>query len=332
MKSLFSSAGTVQHGRAVVRLALLLSLWMPFLAPAQEVISIVVPTPPGGPIDRVARIAALNMQPPLAAVVVENKPGAAGKIGVLSALRAARDGRTLIAVSPSITSVNPVVDKDAGYEPLKDFDLLRIVAFNSGVLAVRGDLPVHSVAELVAYAKANPDKLTYGSFGTGTSLHLQSEELLRTLGIQARHVPYKGESQVMTALVAGEIDIMAYATQPIVPFVKDGRVRALAATSSQRWAALPEVPSFAETGIPALRHYEYRSWVGLVLPARTPVGARARIAEALDQAIAKPEMRRALENQGFEPADSGSEEMRRTIAAELERNRRLVATGNFSLE
>lgn len=153
---------------------------------------------------------------------------------MLSALRAPRDGRTLIAVSPSITSVNPVVDPDAGYDPLKDFDLLRIVAFNSGVLAVRAGLTVHSMAELVEYAKAHPDQLTYGSFGTGTSLHLQSEELLRTLGIQARHVPYKGEAQVMTALVAGEIDLMAYATEPIVPFVKNGQVRAAAATASQR--------------------------------------------------------------------------------------------------
>jgi tripartite-type tricarboxylate transporter receptor subunit TctC len=295
---------------------------------AQEVVTIVVPTPPGGPIDRVTRIVARAMEPALGQpVVVENKAGAAGKIGVLATLRATRNGRTLIAVSPSITSVNPVVDKAAGYDPLKDFDLLGIAAFNSGVVAVRAGLPVTSMAQLVAYAKARPNELSYASFGVGTSLHLQSEELLHTLGITARHVPYKGEAQAMDALIAGEVDMMTYVTMPIVPFVANGQVRALAATSSRRWAPLPDVPSFAETGIPQLSGYEYRSWVGLVMPAGSPGAERARIESALGDALSKPEVRKALEAQGFELANIRADEMRRVIAAELERNRRVIASG-----
>lgn len=319
---------------AVFALLLGMLLSGPVLAQvAQGATTLVVPTPPGGPIDRVARIVALGLSSALGeAVVVENKGGAAGKIGVQAALRAARDGRTLIAVSPSIASVNPVVDKAAGYDPLKDFDPLGIVAFNDGVLAVRADLPVTDMPGLVAYAKAHPGALTYASFGVGTSLHLQTEELLHTLGITARHVPYKGEAQAMNALIAGEVDMMAYVTSPIVPFVANGRARALAATSSSRWAALPAVPSFAETGIDALHNYTYRSWVGIVLPAGVPAAARQRAMAALREVLARPETRKALEAQGFAPVAPDAEAMHRTIAAELERNRRLIAAGGISLD
>lgn len=322
--------------RAGAVLALLLGVLLSGPVPAQVAqgaTTLVVPTPPGGPIDRVARIVAQGLSSVLGeAVVVENKGGAAGKIGVQAALRAARDGRTLIAVSPSIASVNPVVDKAAGYDPLKDFDPLGIVAFNDGVLAVRADLPVTDMPGLVAYVKAHPGALTYASFGVGTSLHLQTEELLHTLGITARHVPYKGEAQAMNALIAGEVDMMAYVTSPIVPFVANGRARALAATSSSRWAALPAVPSFAETGIDALRNYTYRSWVGIVLPAGVPAAARQRVATALREVLARPETRKALEAQGFAPVAPDGDAMHRTIAAELERNRRLIAAGGISLD
>jgi tripartite-type tricarboxylate transporter receptor subunit TctC len=305
-------------------------------AMAQRTVTIIVPAPPSGPIDRVARLVAQYLQPRLGAtVVIDNRVGAAGKIGVQAALRAPRDGLTLIAVSPSITSVNPVIDKAPGYDPLKDFEPLVIVAANSGVLAVRADLPVADLPALVAYAKANPDQLTYGSFGVGTSLHLQSEELLATLGITARHIPYKGEAQAMNALVAGEVDLMVYVTTPVVPFVKNGRVRALAATGSARWDALPTVPSYAEIGIAALREYQYRSWVGLVLPAGVPASARASLVDALNQVLAEPALREALVAQGFEPLPAGpgaAEAMRHTIAGELERNRRVVATGRVRLD
>jgi tripartite-type tricarboxylate transporter receptor subunit TctC len=323
--------------RAGIALALLLGMLVapgPVAAQlAQGTTTLVVPTPPGGPIDRVARIVAQGLSSALGQpVVVDNKGGAAGKIGVQAALRAARDGHTLIAVSPSIASVNPVVDKAAGYDPLKDFDPLGIVAFNDGVLAVRADLPVTDMAGLVAYAKAHPGTLTYASFGVGTSLHLQSEELLHTLGITARHVPYKGEAQALNALISGEVDMMAYVTSPIVPFVANGRARALAATASSRWAALPTVPSFAETGIDALRNYTYRSWVGIVLPAGVPAAVRQRTAAALREALAQPETRKALEAQGFAPVAPDAEAMHRTVAAELERNRRLIAAGGISLD
>ncbi|WP_398491552.1 tripartite tricarboxylate transporter substrate binding protein [Variovorax sp.] len=318
------------------RTALLLAAGLLFgaaCAAAPQVSTIIVPAPPGGPIDRVARLLAPELAAALGhPVLVDNRLGAAGKIGVQAALRAPRDGRTLIAVSPSIASVNPVLDKAPGYDPLNDFDALGIVAANAGVVAVRADLPVADMAELVRYAKAHPGELTYGSFGIGTSLHLQSEELLRTLGIDARHIPYKGEAQAMNALAGGEVDLMLYATAPIVPLVQSGRVRALAATSSQRWAMLPEVPSYAETGVPALRSYQYHSWVGLVLPTGTPAAARREVLQAWQRALASPKLRQSLIAQGFEPASGDPVEMQRTIAAEIARHRALLASGRIKLD
>lgn len=300
---------------------------------ASQVSTIIVPAPPGGPIDRVARLVAPELSAALGhPVVVDNRLGAAGKIGVQAALRAPRDGHTLIAVSPSIASVNPVVDKAPGYDPLTDFDALGIAATNAGVVAVRAGLPVADMAELVRYAKAHPGELTYGSFGIGTSLHLQSEELLHTLGIDARHIPYKGEAQVMSALAGGEVDLMLYATAPIVPLVQSGRVRALAATSSQRWSMLPQVPSYAETGLPALRTYQYRSWVGFVLPAGTPPARRQEVLRAWQSTLASPKLREALAVQGFEPASGDPAEMQRTVAGEIERLRALLASGRIKLD
>ncbi|MBI2771920.1 MAG: tripartite tricarboxylate transporter substrate binding protein [Burkholderiales bacterium] len=296
-------------------------------------ITIVVPTPPGGPIDRVARAVGQQLQSELGqAVVIDNRVGASGKIGVQSALRAPRDGYTLIAVSPSIASVNPAVDKAVGYDPLKDFEPLGIVAKNSGVVAARATLPVASMRELVAYARARPDHLTYGSFGIGTSLHLHSEELASALGISLRHIPYKGESQALNALIAGEVDLMLYVTSPVVPFAEGGRVRALAATSTRRWASLPHVPSFAESGVPELQAYTYQSWVGFVLPAGVPPDVAERLGQALRAAVAKPELRRQLETQGFEVVDGRAADMKQVIATELARNRGLVASGRVRLD
>ncbi len=296
-------------------------------------VTIVVPTPPGGPVDRVARAFGQHLQAELGQpVVVDNRVGASGKIGVQSALRAPRDGYTLIAVSPSIASVNPVVDKTVGYHPLKDFDALGIMARNSGVVAARSGLPVTSMRDLVAYAKARPDQLTYGSFGIGTSLHLHSEELAQALGITLRHIPYKGEAQALNALVAGEVDLMLYVTGPVVQFAEGGRVRALAATSERRWANLPNVPSFAESGVPELQGYVYQSWVGFVLPSGAPPDAAERLGQALRAATARPELRRMLEVQGFEVVDGKAADMKQVIAAELARNRSLLATGRVRLE
>ncbi|WP_170235235.1 Bug family tripartite tricarboxylate transporter substrate binding protein [Verticiella sediminum] len=296
-------------------------------------VTLIVPTPPGGPLDRVSRLYAQHLQGYFGQpVVVENKVGASGKIGVRAGLQAPRDGYTLIAVSPSIVTVNPVVDEDVGFDPLRDFEMLGMVARNTGVVATRADLPVSTMAELVSYAKAHPGQLNYASFGVGTSLHLFSEELAQTLGIALRHIPYKGESQAMHALIAGEVDLMLYVTAPVVPFVKSGRVKALTVTTGQRWAELPDVPSFAESGVPQLEGYTYHSWVGFLMPRDVPAQAATRLREGIAAVGRKPELRQALQDQGFDAIESGADAMRQTVSDELERNRRVVERGGIKLD
>jgi tripartite-type tricarboxylate transporter receptor subunit TctC len=296
-------------------------------------IAIIVPTPAGGPVDRVARAYATELQQVLGQpTVVDNRLGAAGKIGVQAALRAPRDGYTLIAVSPSIVTVNPVLDKDPGFDPQKDLTPIGIGAHSAGIVAARAGLPVSSMAELVAYARARPDQLTYASFGIGTSLHLHSEELSQALGIRLRHIPYKGESQAMNALVAGEVDLMLYVTSGAVQFVKNGRLKALAATAGERWAELPDVPSFAESGVPELKNYSYHSWVGFVAPKGLPDDVLQKLRQGFAAVLAKPEFRRSLGLQGFESGDISPASMQQTIERELTRNRRLIDSGRVRLE
>lgn len=297
-----------------------------------RVVFIIVPTPAGGPIDRVARAFAQAVQADLGqAVVVENKVGGSGKVGVQAALRAPRDGHTLIALSPSIASVNPVLDRAVGYDPLIDLQPLGIAVRSHGVIAARAGAPFRTLVELVAYARENPGRVTYSSFGNGTSLHLFSEELALRLGIRLLHIPYKGEASALNALVAGEVDLMMYATTPVLPFVAAGRVVALA-TTAERWSALPDVPAAAEAGVPEIRDLAYKSWVGFVLPTGVPAVAADKLAQVLRAAIARPELRTVLQKDGFEVASMDREEMRRTIAAEIERNRRVVAHARISLE
>ena len=295
---------------------------------------LVVPTPAGGPVDRVARALAPELSLALegAPVVVDNRPGAAGKIGVQAARRAARDGRTLLAVSPSIVSVNPVVDKEPGFDPLSDLDYLGIVAASSGVVAVRSGLPVKSIHDLLRHGQALAGNMTYGSFGGGTSLHLQSEELLERLKLRARHIPYQGDAQLLQALAGGEIDVVFYATQSVIALVQSGRVRAIATTGAQRWPLLPQVPGLNESGLPALRDYHYQSWVGLALPVGGDPARRSQLQQAFAAASASTALRQRLAEQGFEPATGDLLDMRETVSREIQRNRAVVSSGRVTLE
>ncbi len=297
-----------------------------------RVVHIIVPTPPGGPIDRVARAFANAIKGDLVqGVVVENRVGASGKVGIQAVLRSPRDGYTLVALSPSITSVNPVLDKTVGYDALRDLQPLGIAVRSHGVIAARADAPFRTMAEMVAFARSRPGQLTYSSFGSGTSLHLFSEELAQRLGIELRHIPYKGESSALTALVAGEVDLMMYATAPAVPFVASKRLLALSTTAG-RWSMLPNVPSAGETGVPQIRDLFYQSWVGFALPTGVSPAVSEKLLQALRTAAAQLELRRVLEANGFEIAAMDPQDMRRTISGELERNRRIVAKARITLD
>jgi tripartite-type tricarboxylate transporter receptor subunit TctC len=321
--------------RAVAALACSLTYAMASHAqsfPAKPIL-LILPTAPGGPVDIVARIVApeaakLLGQP----IVMENRPGASQKIGIHSMLRALRDGYTLAVISPASATINPLVDRNVGYDPLKDFTLLSQAVGHPSVVTVHPSVPVRTLQELVAYAKANPGKLTYGSGGNGTSLQFSTSELLMKLGITAVHVPYKSDGPALNDLLGGQINLMIPAIAAVKPALEAGRLVPLAISSASRSPHLPNVPTYGETGIPELKDYSYRIWIGFAAGAGIPEEAARRLQDAFMRAPRAPAARQSLEANDFEVIASTAQQFARELRAELDRNRRVIASGAISVE
>ncbi len=257
---------------------------------------LVLPTAPGGPVDIVARIVAPEASKLLGQpIVMENRPGASQKIGIHSMLRAPRDGYTFAAISPASATINPLVDRNVGYDPLKDFTLLSQTVGHAAVVTVHPSVPVRTMQELVAYARANPGKLTYGSGGNGTSLQFSTSELLMKLGITAVHVPYKSDAPAFNDLLGGQINLMVPGMPVVKPALEAGRLVPLAISSASRSRLLPNVPTYGETGIAELKDYSYRSWIGFAAGAGIPEEAARRLQDAFMRAARAPAVRQSLE-------------------------------------
>src|SRR6059036_1569505 len=269
--------------RAVAALACSLTCAMASHAqsfPAKPIL-LVLPTAPGGPVDIVARIVAPEASKLLGQpIVMENRPGASQKIGIHSMLRAARDGYTFAAISPASATINPLVDRNVGYDPLRDFTLLSQTVGHPAVVTVNPSVPVRTMQELVAYAKANPGKLTYGSGGNGTSLQFSTSELLMKLGITAVHVPYKSDAPAFNDLLGGQISLMVPSMAIVRSALEAGRLVPLAISGKSRSPRLPNVPTYAETGIPELKDYSYWIWIGIAAGAGIPEDAARRLEDA----------------------------------------------------
>jgi len=296
-------------------------------------ILLVLPTAPGGPVDIVARIVAPEASKLLGQpIVMENRPGASQKIGIHSMLRAPRDGYTFAAISPASATINPLVDRNVGYDPLKDFTLLSQTVGHPAVVTVHPSVPVRTMQELVAYAKANPGKLTYGSGGNGTSLQFSTSELLMKLGITAVHVPYKSDAPAFNDLLGGQINLMIPALGVVRSALEAGRLVPLAISSTSRSPLLPNVPAYGETGIPELKDYSYRIWIGFAAGAGIPEEAARRLQDAFMRAPRAPSVRQSLEANDFEVIASTAQEFSRELRAELDRNRRVIASGAIAVE
>jgi tripartite-type tricarboxylate transporter receptor subunit TctC len=254
--------------------ALLLAALVPSVALAQasaypdRPIKFIVPVAAGGTTDVIARVIGARLtaawgQP----VVVDNRAGGSGIPATTEAIRAKPDGYTLFMGTIGTLTVNQSMFPNLGYDPLKDFTPVTLVAAAPTMLVVNPDLPVKTVKELIAYAKANPGKLNFPSPGNGTSPHLAGELFKSLAGIDATHVPYKGAAPALTDLIAGRVHFMFDNIITSLPHVKDGRLRALAVTSSARSKLVPELPTMAEAGLPG---QEISGWVGIVAPAGTP--------------------------------------------------------------
>ena len=277
-------------------------------------VTIVVPYPPGGLIDLVARV----IQPPLQAelgqsVIVENRSGAGGNVGAEAVAHSTPDGYTLLLANPSL-AISPTLYRKLNYRPIEDFAYVGRYGSVPNVLVVNPSMPVKNARELIEYAKKNPGKLNYGSPGYGTSPQLSSELFKAMSGTFIVHIPFRGAGPSIAALLAGEIDMMIDNIPPQVPLIKAGKTRALAVTSLKRVSILPDVPTMDEIG---LKGYEIVSWFGLAARAGTPPEAIARLNEALNRASQDPKVRETLEARGATMVQGSPEDFLRFVKAEV---------------
>jgi tripartite-type tricarboxylate transporter receptor subunit TctC len=283
-------------------------------------VKIIVSGPPGIPPDVVARILGERLSASLGqSVFVENRPGTSGIIGFQALARSAPDGYTLGIISlPAV--VTPNLFAHATYDVEKDFAPVRLVAWGYMILVVSTAIPVKSVADLVAAAKARPGKLTFSTAGNGTPPHLAMELFKRSAGVDIAHIPYKGALEAVSAVVGGDVDTVIGATGAISPQVKSGKLSALATSSPKRIAGYPDLPTLAELGYGV----EIRDWHGIVAPAGTPKDLIARLHAEIVKATAAPEVRQRLEALGMEVAGVGPEEFGTHIRSELQKWAKVV--------
>ena len=309
--------------RSLVQGALVGAL-LPRLARAADYpthpIRVIVPYAPGGALDTVARVLSAPLGEALGqGIVIYNRPGGGGLIGMNEAAKAPPDGYTLL-LDHSGLAYMPGLHADLPFDPVKDFAGVITAVSGSYVLAVNNDLPVRSVAELIAYAKSHPGKLSYGSAGVGTSIHLAGEFFARTAGIEIVHVPYKGAAPAVTDLAGGQIPMMFGPTTDILPLARAGKIRALAVTSPQRSALARELPTVAET----LPRYEVVGWYGLAAPAGTPKDVVAKLNAVVNKVLQAPDLVAKYNGLGFEPVGGAPEEASSRIAADVERWTRII--------
>lgn len=295
-------------------------------------IRIIVPYTAGGGVDTVARLLGDRFSKSLGqTVIVDNKPGASGMIGALAAAKAPPDGYTLLLSAAGEIAVNPHLYKGKmQYDPQKDLLGISAVTRIPNVLVVNTDVPARNTAELVAYAKANPGKLSYSSSGVGNPQHLNGELFNRLTDVNTSHVPYKGAAQQLSDVMAKHVSMTFTSIAAALPFVKSGQIRPIAVTSARRVASLPDVPALAE--YPPLASYELVNWFGLFAPARTPESIVKKLHEALADAFKDPEFVRKLESQGAEPALMTPPEFARFIAAESAKFGRIIVEAKVTLE
>jgi tripartite-type tricarboxylate transporter receptor subunit TctC len=287
----------------------------------------------GGGVDTVARAYGQKLQEILGVpVIVENKPGASELQAIVPVINSQPDGYTLLMTSASSLVRGPGVRTDLPYDPLKQMTFISRTATVEALYVVKNSLPIHSVPELIAYAKANPGKLNYGSAGIGSSNHLLTEQLKMLTGTDMVHIPFKSDAEVARELAAGTLDFAIAITSFTVPFAKDGKIRPLAVTGAQRIAALPAVPTLEEGTVHELKGLGNYLFYGLVGPAGLPVQVVARLNEAMNKAAAMPDLVQRLETMNMHPTSSSPGEFRHLVESELPTWKQVgktVKIGNF---
>ena len=290
-------------------------------------IKLVVPFPPGGLIDNMARLVAPRLAQELGQpVVIDNKPGAGGNLGAAEVARAAPDGYTLLMASPPLT-ISPALYASLPYKP-EQIAPVGLVGRVPNVLLVSPKSGINSVADLVAKAKASPGKLNYASNGNGTSLHLSAELFKTSTGSFITHIPYRGAAAAITGLIAGEVDMMFENLPSALGQIKGGAVKALAVTTRSRSKAVPDVPTLAESG---LSDFDVSAWYGVAAPTGTPAAVIASLEQALEKVARDPAIARSMETSGADVGFLGASSMAGFMSQEAAKWRKIAAYAKITL-
>ena len=289
----------------------------------------IVPFPPGGSTDLLARVVGQKLTEAWGQqVIVENKGGAGGTLGAAEAARAPADGYTLLMGAIHHTIASSVYPK-LPYDIQKDFAPITVVAIVPNVQVVNPSVPANSTRELIAYAKANPGKLTYGSAGMGTAHHLIGEQFNLQAGVNILHVPYKGSSPAVADLIGGQVLIMYDTVASCLPHIKSGKLRPLAVATAKRSSALPDVPTIAEAALPG---FEVTTWFGALAPVETPKEIVVRLNGEIVKILAMPDVRKRLLDAGAEPVGNSPEQMAAQIKKETGEFAKIVKQAKITVE
>jgi len=290
----------------------------------------IVPTPAGGPIDTMARLIGNAIAPSLGqAVVIDNRGGAGNTLGSRDAAHAEPDGYTLLFSSASGLVISPMLYKSLDYDPVTSFAPIALVSDSPILLVVNPAVPAHSVAELVAYAKANPGKVNFSSGGVGTIPHLTGELFRAKAGINAVHVPYRGGGPSIADVVGGQIQFTFEGMNVLLPLVRDGKLRALAITARERSAQLPDVPTMVESGFPDV---VASSWTALLAPVATPPAIVSKLNAATNAALMSDEMKAALAKVVADPLGGSSQDLAARMAADRQRWGAIIRQAGISVD
>jgi tripartite-type tricarboxylate transporter receptor subunit TctC len=298
--------------------------------PSDKPIRIVVPFAAGGPTDVLARVLAPKLTASLKrTVIVENKAGATGSIGATFVAKSAPDGDTLLLGTSSIMAASPNLTANLTYDPVNDFVPISLVATIENILVVHPSVPAKTVKELVAYAKANPNKLSYASSGIGSTYHLGAELFGSQTGIEWTHVPYKGAAPAIQDVLAGHVQVMFDNTSSAIPNIKSGRLKALGVASLKRYPTLPDLPTIAEEGVAG---YETTIWLALFAPAKTPAAVLQKLTKEIHDAVNSAEYKDKLAALDIQPRLSSSQELANFLKADLGKWARVVKDAGIKPE
>jgi tripartite-type tricarboxylate transporter receptor subunit TctC len=293
-------------------------------------IRFIVPFPPGGGNDTIARQVAQKLSAAFRQqVLVDNRPGAGGAIGAELAAKAAPDGHTMFLAGVATHGINPNLRRKLPYDPVKDFDAVSLIASAPLLVVVHPSLPVKSVKKLVTLAKAKPGQINFASNGAGGSSHLAVEMFKMMTATQITHVPYKGLSPALTELLSGEVQLMFSSAVAMLPHVKAGKLRAIAMTGAKRSAAIPDIPTVSEAGV---RGYETGSWYGVVVPAGTAPAAITRLSQEIVSFVRSPETAQRMNNGAVIPVGSTPDEFTAHIRNELARWAKVIKQAGMQLD